>query len=1008
MELLKEIESVCPTCLKEIPAKLVKDEEGKVKIRKSCEEHGNFEDIYWGNFEHYKWVSNFKNDGSKVENPRTFREKGCPLDCGLCNEHLSHTVLGIIDITNRCNLKCPVCFSSANCSKRIYEPSKEKIAEMLKNLRNNKPIPSYAFQFSVVGNELALFRKGSEIFAGRIGEFVNKNLINPKKENEPISYEWDYVEGIDTLSLSSNGKVEFKPIKKVIKHKNFGHIYEVITENGFRAKLTGSHSIMVVTKKEGIIPKQVSKLNKDDYLILPKKLSWSNSSRKEINLIELFSEKKPEICDRLWVSLPKKELNYLVSKFKNCKERKLKWQIKKNSFPLSFLLNQGLNARRLKNSRIHLRGIKTSEINAAVKITPEFVRLLGYYSSEGCTYVYHSTKALSFTFGSHKTKLINDFLHCAEQSFGVKPSLNNKAPSSKAFRLGSLVSALFECLETGESASNKIVPSIIFNLPDSLIKEFVLTCFAGDRFFRERKTGAELSYKSISRELISGINLLLLKLSISHTLNYEVKNKRSKHPSYKIIISDKNEVNKLTGKKFKRNWEKASLFDRIPKDLLTPTKLDVYTEGTHYSWEWLSNWISLEHAKKFANPGTSVDKLLLNGEFFLQKVKEVKKINKHYRWVYDISVEGNETFFAGVGPILLHNSGGEPTLRDDLPELVKLGKELGFLYIMLDTNGIRIANDRKYLKQLKDNGVNALYLQFDGLDDNVYRKIRNTPLLNTKIRAIENCRKIGISVVLVVTLMKGINDSQIGGIIKFAIKNRDAITCVNFQPISFSGNASDLEVKENRITSYDFINLVEKQTNGKIKAKYFYPAPSTTPISKFIEAKLNQPCTSLSCHPCCGLGTYVVIHKNGDFTPINELIEVDNLFKDLDKSAHEIMNEGHISKKLGISILKTKARLLSRVMKNIHDSKRRDLILNVLKNGTFEAAASWHKNALMIGCMHFMDPWNFDVERVERCTIHYTTPDGRIIPFCSYNNFHRQEVENSFSVPLEEWQKMRK
>jgi hypothetical protein len=247
-------------------------------------------------------------------------------------------------------------------------------------------------------------------------------------------------------------------------------------------------------------------------------------------------------------------------------------------------------------------------------------------------------------------------------------------------------------------------------------------------------------------------------------------------------------------------------------------------------------------------------------------------------------------------------SGGEPTLRDDLPKLVKIGRELGFLYIMVDTNGIRIAQDRKYLKQLKDSGLDAFYLQFDGLDDIVYEKIRGAPLLKKKILAIENCRKIGVNVVLVVTLIRGINDSQVGGIIKFAIENHDIIKCVNFQPLSFAGNASKLEIKKNRITTYDFINLVEKQTDGKIKAKYFYPVPSLVSVSKFVEAKVKKPTTAMSTHPICGLGTYVVVHEDNSYTPINELVEVDNLFKALDEGAEEFKNEGVFSKKFKIKV----------------------------------------------------------------------------------------------------------
>jgi len=71
----------------------------------------------------------------------------------------------------------------------------------------------------------------------------------------------------------------------------------------------------------------------------------------------------------------------------------------------------------------------------------------------------------------------------------------------------------------------------------------------------------------------------------------------------------------------------------------------------------------------------------------------------------------------------------------------------------------------------------------------------------------------------------------------------------------------------------------------------------------------------------------------------------------------------------------------------------RELILNLFREGTMEALIAFHSQALMIGCMHFMDPYNFDCERVKRCVIHYATPDGRIIPFYSYNTIHRKEVE---------------
>ncbi len=70
-----------------------------------------------------------------MENPRTEKKQGCPYDCGICPEHKSHTALAIIDITNRCNLKCPVCFANATSAGYVYEPTLEQVIGMLENLR---------------------------------------------------------------------------------------------------------------------------------------------------------------------------------------------------------------------------------------------------------------------------------------------------------------------------------------------------------------------------------------------------------------------------------------------------------------------------------------------------------------------------------------------------------------------------------------------------------------------------------------------------------------------------------------------------------------------------------------------------------------------------------------------------------------------------------------------------------------------------------------------------------
>ena len=144
---IKKTKSLCPECLRPVDAEVL-EEEGRVLIRKECPEHGDFENVYWSNSKIYRKAEEYDEEGEGLLNPQTDPLKGCPLDCGLCPEHKSHTVLGLIDVTNRCNLKCPICFANAAVSNYLYEPEYEEIREMLRNLRRNRPVPTPAIQYA--------------------------------------------------------------------------------------------------------------------------------------------------------------------------------------------------------------------------------------------------------------------------------------------------------------------------------------------------------------------------------------------------------------------------------------------------------------------------------------------------------------------------------------------------------------------------------------------------------------------------------------------------------------------------------------------------------------------------------------------------------------------------------------------------------------------------------------------------------------------------------------------
>ncbi|MEM2341296.1 MAG: radical SAM protein [Candidatus Bathyarchaeia archaeon] len=341
----------------------------------------------------------------------------------------------------------------------------------------------------------------------------------------------------------------------------------------------------------------------------------------------------------------------------------------------------------------------------------------------------------------------------------------------------------------------------------------------------------------------------------------------------------------------------------------------------------------------------------------------------------------------------LQLSGGEPTIRKDLPEIIRMAKELGFKHVEVNTNGLRMASDVNFCRYLEEAGVSTIYLQFDGVSPEVYKFTRGVDLVDVKKRVIENCRKAGIdSVVLVCTLIRGVNDRQVGDIIRFAVENFDVVRCVNFQPVSLCGRIPAQERMSMRITIPDWMKLVEEQTNGQIKVTDFYPVPTVVPVSRAVGAIKNKHYVEFTAHPHCGMATYVFV-ENGRIVPITEYANVDKFIESM-RRVYEEAEKGH----------STRAKMyLVGALRHVKFSMLRKYIWPVLKTGSYKALGDLHRKMLMISAMHFMDPYNFDLERVQRCVIHYATLDGRIIPFCTMNSIHRPLIEKTLGIPVDEW-----
>ena len=343
-------------------------------------------------------------------------------------------------------------------------------------------------------------------------------------------------------------------------------------------------------------------------------------------------------------------------------------------------------------------------------------------------------------------------------------------------------------------------------------------------------------------------------------------------------------------------------------------------------------------------------------------------------------------------------AGGEPTVSKNLPQYIKWAKDVGFKHVQIASNVIRIGKSKEYLQELRDAGLSTIYMQFDGITEKPYLEARGTNLLPLKKQAIQNAREVGMeSLVLVPTVVRGVNDDQLGGIIEFAVENRDVVRCVNFQPVSITGRIDHDARNEMRITIPDCIHMIEEQTGGKIPATEWYPVPSMMPVGRALGLMKGGPELELSSHFACGMSTFIYIDEDGSYEPITNLIDVDKFLVLLEEIANLFADE-----KRGASA-QAKLKLAAGVRHIKKKGLIKDLLSAFLNRGDYDSLAKFMRRVIMIGMMHFQDPYNFDLERVQHCDINYAVPDGRIIPFCTMNTIHRSRVEEKFSKTIEEW-----
>jgi uncharacterized radical SAM superfamily Fe-S cluster-containing enzyme len=353
-------------------------------------------------------------------------------------------------------------------------------------------------------------------------------------------------------------------------------------------------------------------------------------------------------------------------------------------------------------------------------------------------------------------------------------------------------------------------------------------------------------------------------------------------------------------------------------------------------------------------------------------------------------------------------SGGEPTIHPNFLEILAMAREMGFTHIQAATNGIMIGRSLDFAMKCKENGLSTLYLQFDGVSDDVYRKTRGEALLETKMLCIENCRKAGMKIVFVPTIVKGINDHQLGEILRVAIENVDTVSGISFQPVAFTGRISKKELEAKRFTQADLAFGLSEQTGMFDKYDDWFPLSSVTPFSKLMAALRGEGVPTISSHPHCSLGTYMFVdEKSRKAVPVTQFIDIPGMLQDIEELAqkteksffkyyHGIKSWTKLQKHFKAELAPpglTFQKFLDTLQGLTNKKLGRDGM-----DGTFTY------RTLLVAGMHFMDHYNYDLERVKRCVIHYAAPDGKLYPFCTYNSgpTYRDKIEKKYSIPFEQ------
>ena len=321
-----------------------------------------------------------------------------------------------------------------------------------------------------------------------------------------------------------------------------------------------------------------------------------------------------------------------------------------------------------------------------------------------------------------------------------------------------------------------------------------------------------------------------------------------------------------------------------------------------------------------------------------------------------------DTFVAAEGnPEVIQFSGGEPTIHPEIVEFVAMAQARGIGRVMINTNGIRLAKDRRFLADLAALRPD-IYLQFDGFELRTHTLIRGRDLREMKMRALDACADAGLQVTLAAAVERGVNEHELGAIVRFGVSH-PAVRAVAFQPVTHSGRHIAFDPLE-RLTNADVMRLICEQVPEWFVMDDFVPVPC--------------------CFPSCRSMSYMLVDGEG-VIPFTRLLEIEDY---LDYVANRIAPDPAVREALEKMFSSSATPGAERAL----------LACEGCGIDLPGALKDVEQRFFMLVVQDFQDAYTLNVRQLMKCCVAEITPDGRLIPFCAYNSVgYREQVRARLS-----------